>query len=427
MSFCLCQMAIRGFYIPDSQADNAVQTFLLLLVLNAALILFSYNKRSILIGFFAFIAAAAVYVCWLVSIGEIALAFLDTVRNPYMYYMVCVGIGILAYLLSATRRGTFVLLLFGILLCSTIHYLYHDKQYIYLIGFLISCMASWILKNYHDSVLDSRTKKVSFQGTFLVALVCCALAVGAGCGIYYAVVKPIGPPVQKLALFDKKVSTKVIDVTGLAKTDGIIQQQKQTGQSDVKQKAATDGKNTGGSSNTAKKDGTTNGNVKNADTVVDKSIQNKAPVKAKPISYILPKPNWILTAILIAAVVALILFLKNYSHKLWLKRIRKETREEQISRMYHLFLKKFRQLKLKKNKEETPLEYASRQEEHLAAFAMGETDMYWVTDVFVQTSYGQQEVDEQDYQRYVSFYHNLFKRIRNYLGPVRFLIFFFRI
>lgn len=424
MSWSLAQMCFLGFYVEAEQQYNAPLLFAIVVVLNVILWLVSFGKRTMAGGVAGFLAAIVLALVYLRVSGNMLTAFTDTAdeTNPYIYYMICFVVIVGVWLLAATWRGTLVLMAAGALVSALIQYLYHNNQVLWLLLFLAACMVGLALKNYQKQVLHHGNQRISFGRTALVALVCVAVALVIGCGAFYGIVSPLNPPARKIELFTHDMSQTVLDRVGLASEAKVLDPNLT---SDETAEVAGAG---GSSSQTPdSSEGGTSGDDIEEDAEQDNARNSYDPVEepeVDTIRYDLPHQTLWNTILALAILIAAAIVLKVLSHRFWLKRIQQKPLKEQISAMYHLFLRKFRQIKEGKNIEETPCEYASRAGVNLASFVTPQADFHEITDIFVRSGYGTDEVSAEDYRKYVDYYRNIFRCLRRYLG-LRWIIKFF--
>lgn len=419
MSWSLAQMCFLGFYIPQSQQYNILLLIAIVVVLNAILWLISFGKKTMLGGLLGFIAAILIAFLYLRISGNLMLAFSDTEDqpNPYLYYMICFVVIVGIWLLASTRRGTLVCMILGVFISALVHFLYHNNQMLWLALFLIGCMVNLALKNYQRNVLKYQNQRISFLSTTLVSLVCVLVVLAVGCGVFYGIVKPLEPPVQKVQLFEKDMAQNVVDRVGLAREVKILDPSLITDQTEETLPDSSSQQSDANKEGDADNAGQEEDEDAAADNSVTRFNQTALEDVLNVISYphLEQKTKHVLLICLIVLVAAAIT-LKVLSHRFWLMAVQKKPKREQIAAMYHLFLRKFKQIKEGKNREETPYEYADREEINLSSFITSETDFLEVTDIFVRSEYGTDEISEEDYGKVVDFYQHLFRLLRQYLG-----------
>lgn len=426
MSWSLAQMCFLGFYVNEEQQYNLPLLLAVVIILNVILWLVSFGKRTMAGGVIGFVAAIVIVLVYLSVSGNMLTAFTDTADspNPYLYYMICFVVIVGVWLLASTRRGTLVLMPLGALVAALIQYLYHNNHFLWLALFLIACMVNLALKNYQNQVLHYGNRNSSFGRTALVALVCVLAAFLIGTGAFYGIVSPLNPPAKKLELFTHDMTQTPLDRMGLAsevkvmdpdhKSD-VIEEVPGVSGSESSQTAADD-------------DGGIVGDEIDEDSEMDNASnlfsQDAENDELDAISYNrLKKVIWT-TILVIVILAAAAIVLKVVSHRMWLQRIQKKSRKEQISAMYHLFLRKFGQIREGKNREETPYEYARRAEVNLASFVTSHADFYEITDIFVRSEYSADGITGEEYEKFTEYYRNIFRCLRQYLG-LRWILKFF--
>lgn len=414
ISWSLCHMCFLGFYVNPVQQNNEGLLISVVAALTVALWLISYSNRTKLFGIIALVAAAVIAVAAVYASGNIALAVKDSEENPYMYFVICFVVIIGVWLLAATKRGMIVLLVLGIFVSALVAFLYKNNSILWLGGFLIGCIVLYALRYYYGSVLSSQTVKTSFLSAFVVAVIWAVVVMAAGSAVYAGVIKSIDPPARELKLYDKEKVMTAVGWMGLSSTVTVMDPSLTSDEAEKDQQDQPD-------DNDGDKD---KAQEQTQNTGIDEWDELKNDDDANIVTYDLEEeklPVIIILIVVIAAVIAL----RILSRRWWLAAVMKKPKEERIAKLYHFWLKKYRQIKLGKNKEETPYEYALREKEHLASFATERADMMKLTEVFVETNYGTREASEEEWQMYLEFQKKFYRMIFKYLGPFRYIVRFF--
>lgn len=100
-------------------------------------------------------------------------------------------------------------------------------------------------------------------------------------------------------------------------------------------------------------------------------------------------------------------------------------RRDQIIEFYEFYIKRFQKMKVLKAPEETPYEFAERSAPYLREFHVENTSFADLTDIFVKARYSEEDVEEDDYQRYLMFYQAFYKNCREHLGTFKYILKFF--
>ena len=136
LSICMFQ----GFNLDEhAVSDNLPLTFLLALVMELLMTVFSYSRRSIIAGVVVMTGAAAVFFIILMA-GNVTIR--DELSSPsviYIYVIVLYLTSIAVYLLGSSRIGTAVLFALGIYLIAGLKYLEFESRPLYLILFAALC------------------------------------------------------------------------------------------------------------------------------------------------------------------------------------------------------------------------------------------------------------------------------------------------
>ena len=419
MSWSLTQMTFRGFYINEVQLGKPVLLIAVIAALTLIMWLTSYNLRTRIIGIAALVLIAAGGVIYVLITGNMELATTDDYNNPFQFYLIIFIVSVAVWLLSLTRRGTVFLFIAGVLEAAVIQFLYHNNTWLWLAAFLICCAVMFILRGYYSSILSSSTHKTSFFITFIVAIVCISILIGAAAGIYAGVVKTINPSAQTLILYDREKLMELADRTGLTQVvailDPMIKGEKTVGSSSEGTARDPDGDGTQDQSEPPEEGG---GQKDDFDLLARDPDIN-------PISYDLKEKHiWPYFAA-IAALVVILIAAKLIHRKLSFERLKKLPRREQMQQIYNFALKKFRQLKQGKLSYETPYEFAERQHDQLAVFTADGAALNSVTDAFVRSNYGDEDIPDADYSRCLNWRRKLYRNLFKYLGVFRYALRFF--
>lgn len=411
-AFFLCLMAFRGFYIRADQQDNYILLVLIILVLNAVLTVAFFRKKNALVIAVCAAVLVTAALAYFHSRGILEGMFQDSYGNPYKYYLIAIVLTVGVFFLSLKKKGTVALALVGIFISAGIEYLYSSNQLLFLAIFLVCCIMNYMLLNFRMHISDAQDQGASFRKAFIASLCVCLVVLAAGGAAYYGIVKTINPPRKIVKLITKEESYTLVDRTGTVKTE-----EKENKQLQSKNTKSVKNPNSGSNSNSTGSGANPLNKIVSLANAKGVSIQRDNQAFERLMAFL----------IVLAAVVAGTIIWKMISRKLWLSRISRYPREEQISLLYHFYLKKFHLMKLSKKAEETPYEYVLREHEGLGAFCTELAGMDMLTDIFVKSNYGHIPVTENEYSAFVDFYKKFFGLCRKYLGPWKTAIKFIRL
>lgn len=425
----LSYMIASGFHVPAGVQHDLLVLLCGTGLATAALFLASYDKKTIGISLIAFFAAMVLLLIVIQSNASMRQVFSDQETNPYLYFIILCLVSITGYLLSRTKLGNGIFFVAGMFIAALIQFLYESGHIWATLLFIISCGAMQIFKTYKNNALTTQTVKVDFARTFVISLILMALIVCISAGMFYGIVKPLDPPARELKLITKYMSLEVLEKIGIASeviltdpnrltqdTDDTTQTSRKEGD---EQKDAPNESQDGKQEDQEKQQQQDN-QANQLDPDQNSKVFYAIKYAAKNVS-----PLWwmLLPLLLLLAAVLLKLWMRKH----WLKKIKDRPPKEQINAFYHFYLKKFRQMGIKKLGEETPLEFAQRAKANLKKFVVGSTEFQDLTAVFLKCGYGNMEPTKTEYQRYLTFYQGFYPCCRRHLGKFKYILNFFRL
>lgn len=421
----LSMIIFNGFYIAADRQSNYAVIITMTAVLIAICFAGAYSKKSAWIALASGIAAAVAGLILLRQSEPLRNVFRDQESNPYLYFLILILTALAVFFLSRTRTGTGILFVAGAFLTAAIQFLYESGHLYAMLLFLCGCGTMYIYKNYQKNVLESETLKTAFGRTFAISTVLCMIVLALSAGVFYGIVKPLDPPKQDLKLITKYMALEVLEKVGIADTHIMNDSEERTNnvndnEKDSKQKG--DRKEDKSEGDQEKQKDEKKKEQRNNPSRLDNSKKNK-------LFYAIKYTTEFLTPFLLiplfCLLIATAILIKLWVRRRWLKKTMEQPKKEQILRMYHLYLKKFRHLKIRKAPEETPFEFKERVAPHLRAFNEENVSFSTLTDIFVRAKYSEAVPDEKEYQCYLTFHKTFYKNCRKYLGNFKYMLKFF--
>lgn len=424
ISFALCTAVFRGFYISEQLQGNHAVTAGALTVLALLCYAGGYSRKSIFAAAGAGIAAAVAVLLLLQSRYDMSDGFRDTESNPYLYVIIMIVTALAVYFLTRTRTGTGILFAAGAFTMAALQFLYETVPLYVVILFLLSCGIMYIFKNYQKNVLASETVKTAFGRTFAIsAAVCLVILLVAG-GVFYGIVKPLDPPAKELKLITNYKALEVLEKTGIADIHTIFDSDELTDNTDDEEKDSND---TGEESDDSEGDNEAREN----DARKNRNVPSALDPSKNPLLYAIRykyniRPWMVFIPLLLLLVIAAVL-LKLYMRKRWLKKTLMKPVNQQITDMYHYYLKRFGRMGIKRRIGETPYEFAENNRNSIQIFRTDASDFGTLTDIFVRAKYGVEEIPEEDHKRYLDFHKMFYKCCMKHLGRFKYILNFFRL
>ncbi len=412
----------QAFYLPAALAGNGI--WLLVMTLSVFLILFlcSYNKKTIAISIIAFVAVVILVLFYIKGNQIFATLSTDPEANGHVYYTILIFFALLVYLLSRTRTGAVLLFVLGAYILAAVVFLGYEH---FFWGFLLFIWASATMptcKIYQYNVLHTITVKTSFAAFFAIAGLLTALVVGMGFNIYVTQIEPLDLPTRELKLITRLQSLEVLEKTGVSSKRILIDPEQSTRHTD-------DTKRTSQNQDQADKPETHIESSQPEQTLPDYRIDPMDPGDDQKSFYAIRYIRRLLTYhyLMIAAPLAIAIAIlgKLLMRRHWYRKTLQQSKKNQVINFYHFYLQKFRWLGLEKRESDTPSEYVCRSARRLNHFTQGAVNMERLTDIYIKANYGDIDVNDAEYELYISFYREFYKNCKVYLGSFRYALSFF--
>ena len=424
MGSAIAVSVFGGFMIGESQANAYFKTFVLVLVLEILLYAAAYNKKTILRGLLLFIAGIVVFLVFGFVRAGISV-FADDESNLFLYYILLFLCAVGVFLVSRRRAGAFILYAVGAVLIGFIEYLYSSDRILCLVVFLIAGLAMIIYRNYSGNVWQAKTKRFSMGSLIIVSLIVCFLAAAVGTAAFYGVVAQLDPPYKAIKIFTKHMTLEEIEKAGI--TDYDTELVPTQAAASTKNEEVEDDPDQEADSNQEEESETENqeqDEKTQSETLFD---QNEESRDLQLIRYRHIKLLQILLPIIIAVLIFLVFFLRWYLRRRWYQALKKKDSGEQVVVLYHFFLRDFGRMKIKKNVQETPLEYVVRADPQLKFFNTEKVNFEELTQIYVETGYGHKTPDAAQVGKFHAFYEAFYAKCRSYVGGARYFFKMFRL
>lgn len=433
VSVALVYTISYGFYSAETYRSNTFLVTGLIAPLLMALFAGSWSKRAV---------AVSAIACALLSGAYIAAAFAlssdqalfgpdgvnDSPGNYTIFAMVLCITTIVTYLLSRRTVGLVFLLVFGVVSCGLVQFLWREwitdlSGIPAFIAVFLGIGMLFIYQCYKQSVYSAnRAKRTSFLGAFaysaLIGLVC--VAVGAG---VFACVEAIAPGTISFKPFESHVSPPVDEMANTyEKMDE--ENDEETDQTNDEEQLTSD-RDEGG------QDSGVGGFGFFENTLIQGVAQGLAGYNPddpeqdyENIAYQVLAWELMITALLVLLIVLAVVLLWRYRRTLRLKRIEKESPSYQAWYLYTFLLERFRRLKLAKPEHLTPLEFAVGFSKPMLPFTRGTngTDFVDVSIAYQDAAMGGVPPTEAQLGQMKDYYKAFFKNARSYVGLPKWIV-----
>lgn len=148
------------------------------------LFIFSYSRRSALIGVIAIVVLAVAAPFIMASNGISVLESDEPENNGPLWCLLCIICPLVVFLLTRTVPGTTVLFVGGALLMAMLAFLEYTFYLWALIAFLVATGIEFIYKRYWKNVMTSHTVNVSIPAVVLAAAIVCLMSIIGSAGVW---------------------------------------------------------------------------------------------------------------------------------------------------------------------------------------------------------------------------------------------------
>ncbi|MGI6721340.1 MAG: DUF4129 domain-containing protein [Anaerovoracaceae bacterium] len=422
MIFAISTTVFSGFHVPQETVTSYGTTIVISIILTVILTLIFYDRRSILIGMTAFVIVFLLMIVVLSNTTGMNI-LRDRESNPYLHIVLQVLVALAVFLPSRTRIGNAIMFVAGLIAVCLVQFLYETNHVVCMLLFILSGGVMQMYRNYIYNIMHSRTIRVAQGSSIRVSTLVCLLAIIIGGGLFYGIVKPMDPPKKDLKIITKYMSLEVLKKVGVATTQTIRDPNLTTSNtSDHTKTSKQKGKKKEDNNKNYGRDKARQNKKKNQQP---KHLSKHGPKAFKSVHYSKTIQLIFLLAILIAAAIIAAILIKLWLRRRWFRRLQTHSRREQIQILYMFYLRKFRQLGVKKSPEETPYEFARRAEPQLWIFKEGSLGVSELADLFVRSQYGGVEPTAAEESAYLDFHRYFYRNCREYLGKFKYIYKFF--
>ena len=403
---------VQSFDLPQTLCTDLTRMILVNIPVVTLLFAAGYSKRSLKIGIPLLIAAGVIIILISVQSGVSLLEGADADANVGLYYLVLIVTAVIVCPLARRPAGAAFLGVFGALSNAWFAVLRYPFSEPALIVFLLSAAMLFLLAQYNGTMRKVSSVQSSFRPMLAVITAVSVLTLAGGTGLYYAIVRPLNPPTQKIQVIERVLSLEVLDQIGISSEQVLVDENLTSDNTNEDEHAVEEGdreQQEEESSGSERPQADHYGSTDQTETLT-------------PAFELLKEHHYLRIALIlfillgISAVAARFLL----RHRLWLKKIQKLDREEQVDRIYHHLRERLPVLSVSPPGGDTPNRYAYRIRRQTRILDSSGATWRQLSSTFSKLCYGQKPVSDREYDRYIQYFDTFWKGARKMCG-VRFL------
>ena len=331
-----------------------------------------------------------------------------TRETPLLFGVLVTSVMLIVFLLSRSTGGIIVLFVSGMATFFVLVLLGYTHYLSCFIGFLVSSSTLFFMKK------QPSLQQAALGGSLSV------IALVVGCVCFVTLIKPLNPPSYEMALIsvmkDMELSKKLGIYSSLHVYDETLKIEHEVAQ-------------------TWQTEGEVVQDLSSIAPQLDTEMQNQLPEelvdqpesehKAMAISYNRTRLIWLEILLGSLLVVGVMLGGKKIQRVWWLHRLSSKQEDEQVSALYHYYLKGFKRMGYGKKEEQTVYEYMLQMERQLRGFALETGDFNRITDIYVKSHYGNIPIGREEYQFCYLFFKQFRKMCKVQFGATKYYLNYF--
>lgn len=426
-SVCLATVLMQGFIIDANLQFNLLLNIVIAAVLQVVLFAAAYRKKNIVICglIYLLLCAVLIGICIVTSTGEELLA--DVEENYLIYALVTVIVNTAVFALSRTRPGFAVLIVCSVVLVGFIQFVYKANLVGYSVAFFAVLAILFIYRSYSESIRQADSlKKTNFGQAGLVSGISVLLSTGLALLVFFLVIAPLNPGHLTLKLFTIDRALETIEVNNPVRMIEIEDE------SLISQNVTDE--ITYGNNPVEMENGFTEAWAQSyMDSVIEwlgtqETIDYESEEEELQLQT-LSLPSWwwiaLIATLLLLGVLAVLLrmFLRRRKDG----RIRRLSKQDQVTKLYNDMLGRLRKLGLGKAPGQTPLEFADVASARLAPFALntGGVDWAYVSGTYSTVHYGETDPSDEELSYLWRFYERFNKNATFVTGRLKYCFKYF--
>ena len=402
---------VQSFDLPQTLCTDLVRMILVNIPVVTLLFTIFYSKRTLKIGIPLSIAVGVTAILVSVQSGISLLESDNADANTGLYYLVLILTAVFVCFLIRQPVGAAFLGVFGALSNAWFAVLKYPFSDLALLVFILSVSMLFLLAQYNRTMRSVSSVQNSFRPMLAVITAVAVLTLAGGTGLYYAVVRPLNPPTQKIQIIERVLSLEVLDQIGISSEQVLVDENLKSNDTGEDEHAAEDGdrEQQEESSESERPQADQYGSSSQSETL-------------RPAFELLKEHHYLLILLIILVFLLISSVLARFllRHRIWLKKIQKLEREEQVDRIYHHLRERLKVLSVSLPGGDTPNRYAYRIRRQTRILDSSGVTWRQLSRTFSRLCYGQKPVSDREYQSFIQYYETFWKGARKMCG-VRFL------
>ena len=421
MALSLSITYYQGFNAPDNNYQQAFFVALgLVFALTALLFAIARDKQRALRGGIALGAVLLLaFVAAVLSQGTAVLS--DEPGNFFIIVVVPLATTLACFLLSRTKPGAIILGVLGAFSCIALEFLYEDGRLAAMLVFVVAAISLVVYKDYRAGLRGSQTRTTAFRSVALTSAAAALLVMGASAAIWFGAIAPNVPDARELKLFTHYMAYEELPRRGTNAELAISNPDMTSTFFDEETQLAYENPDDVEMDTTESE---TSDESSFAQSVIDAlgyALGATTDALTRLFNYITFETKglgWLVLLLIVAALIAAPILFKRHRRKKFYESALAAPPRTYVSRLYDLFTKDLRRMKVSRRPNTTLFEFACDTEGELALFEdnEGRVSFLQLTDVYVRACYGKDPLTVEDLAAYQQFYQAFYRNAQSYLG-----------
>lgn len=363
--------------------------------------------------------------------GDVRGVVNDVAENYTVFGFVLCAVPILVFLLSRRPIGMVFLLAAAVLGCGMVQFLYRDwlaqpASVFAPMLVLAGILALFMFQTYRQSVLSAkRVAKTAFGGMAAFAAVTSLICVVFGMAVFFGAVDRLDLQTVDVRPFE------VHHAHPVETREGVYQQKDLEGDettdrtndkhSETSEDGPADDKASGGLNDT---EGMLNTPIGQAVQYLTGYDPDSPSQDRMEIYWLIVKLTAAVIAIFVLLALIAAVMIQRHRRSRRLKKMASLPRSAQAIALYNFLVERLRRLGIRKPAQLTPFEFALGTRTALEPFTRGANGSSFLdaTVAYVDSAYGDQELEQDKYEKLIDFYKAFFKNAREYAGWPKWLL-----
>ncbi len=412
ISVSLIYAVCSGFVLEDPFSGNAFAVAGVALIINLILVMFSYNRKTVVSGIAAGVAVVIVFIVLNYQYRPVTN---ETENSTMIFFMIAVAMSVYAYLLGRSRAGIIVLLVTGILIDAGAAFLQWPEPVWSFLLLPAGCVMLYMYRVFSGTLAKVQVGQIKLFRYILQTIVAGVLAFGISLAGYYGIVKPLNPPTQELKLIRQLMSMDILEKLGVSTTKEIYSE-------DLISEEDPDDERFEDQEEESTEEET------EAETTRPESEQVDSPDtnEAENITYEKLEFNWLWLLLLIPVAIAAAYIIKHRMRRSWKKKVDGLQNRGAVINYYVLFTKDLAKAGIKRQKQTTLREFAALQEYKLSSFDAEGITFAELTGIYEKAIYGEAHITDKERENFEIYYDAFYENLKKEIGKFKYYLTLFR-